>query len=164
MAVEIERKFRVADDAWREAVNGSPMHYRQGYLALSERAVVRVRLSGENRAWLCVKERKVGASRGEYEYPISDEDAHELLDLAVGTVIEKRRHLVAHAGHTWEVDEFLGANAGLVVAEIELASEEEPFARPRWLGAEVTGEERYYNAALALHPWSEWHSDTEEGE
>ncbi len=155
MAVEIERKFLVADDAWRDGVKCAPVYYRQAYLALGEKAVLRVRL-GEDKAWICVKERKVGVARGEYEYPIPVGDARELLDLAVGTVIEKRRHIVSCGGHEWEVDEFLGANAGLVVAEIELASEEEAFERPAWLGREVSADPRYYNAALALNPWREW--------
>lgn len=159
MAVEIERKFRVADAGWRSAARADPRLYKQGYLALSERAVVRVRLSDEGQAWLCVKERRVGATRGEFEYPIPARDASELLRLAAGTVIEKRRHLVDHAEHGWEVDEFLGANAGLVIAEIELAREDATFERPPWLGEEVTDDERYYNAALAFHPWREWQED-----
>jgi adenylate cyclase len=156
MALEIERKFLVSDERWRECGRAAPTLYRQGYLALSERAIVRVRVSGEGVAWLCVKERKVGAARAEYEYPIPLEDASELLSVAVGEVIEKRRNLVEHRGHTWEVDEFVGANAGLVVAEIELTDEDETFARPAWIGREVTEDERYYNAYLALHPWREW--------
>lgn len=155
MGVEIERKFLVAGEGWREAATRPPVRYRQAYIALGDKAVVRVRL-GEDRAWICVKERKVGVARGEYEYPIPADDARELLGLAEGTVIEKRRYLVSHAGHEWEVDEFLGANAGLVLAELELASADEAFARPSWLGKEVSADPRYYNAALALNPWREW--------
>lgn len=162
MAVEIERKFLVTADAWRDAADGSSEHYRQGYLALSERAVVRVRLSATGAAWLCVKERRIGARRGEYEYPIPAVDARELLGLAGERVVEKRRYLVSYAAKRWEVDEFLGANTGLVVAEIELRSETEAFEPPPWLGVEVTGEERYYNAALAFHPLREWLSGPEE--
>ncbi len=156
MAVEIERKFRVASGAWREAVRAPSVHYLQAYLAIAERAVVRIRIGNGEAAWLCVKERKVGAARGEYEYPIPVHDAHELLQLAAGEIIEKRRHIVEHGGHVWEVDEFGGANSGLVIAEIELAREDETFERPPWLGEEVTGDQRYYNAALALHPWRQW--------
>lgn len=157
MALEIERKFLVAGDGWRSRAKDEPFIYRQGYLALSEHAVVRVRLSvTENAARLCVKERRVGATRGEFEYTIPVPDAEELLTLATGGLVEKRRFLVPHDGHVWEVDEFSGANAGLVVAEIELESEDEVFARPAWLGGEVTGDERYYNAFLALNPWRDW--------
>lgn len=156
MGVEIERKFLVANDAWREGAERAFAYYRQGYLAYGEKAVVRVRIGGDDEAWICVKERRIGVSRGEYEYPIPANDARQLLGLAAGTVIEKRRHLVPHAEHRWEVDEFLGANAGLVLAEIELASEDEAFERPSWLGEEVSADPRYYNAALALNPWREW--------
>jgi adenylate cyclase len=162
MATEIERKFLVANDAWRERIGAPPVRYRQGYLALSSAAVVRVRLSDDARAWIGVKERKVGARRGEYEYPIPPADAAELLRLAVGALIEKRRYLVPHDGRNWEVDAFGGANAGLVIAEIELTRENEAFARPAWLGLEVTADERYYNAALALNPWREWESKSQE--
>lgn len=157
MAIEIERKFLVTSDEWRGQSEGKPRVFLQAYLALSERAVVRVRLD-ETRAaaWLCVKERKVGASRGEFEYPVPFADARPLLKLATGHVIEKRRFLVPCNGHVWEVDEFDDANAGLVVAEIELEREDEEFSPPTWLGEEVTGEERYYNASLALFPWRDW--------
>jgi adenylate cyclase len=157
MAIEIERKFLVTSEGWRPRSEDKPRVFRQAYLALSERAVVRVRLDETNAtAWLCVKERKIGASRGEFEYPVPLADGRALLKLATGHVIEKQRFLVPHNGHVWEVDEFDGANAGLVVAEIELEHEDEAFSRPAWLGEEVTGEERYYNASLALFPWRDW--------
>lgn len=156
MGVEIERKFLVGDESWRGAARGEPEHYRQGYLALTERASVRVRLGGDGSAWLGIKERRVGPVRAEFEYAIPADDAERLLELAAGCVIEKQRFRVAHGGLEWEVDEFLGANAGLVVAEIELEHEDSPFERPPWLGREVTAEAAYYNAALALHPWREW--------
>lgn len=155
MPVEIERKFLVAGDAWRNGVRRHE-HFRQGYLAGSESCSVRVRVGGEC-AWLGIKGRVCGASRPEYEYEIPLHDANEILDtLCVRGRIEKRRYWVPFAGHEWEVDEFLGSNAGLVVAELELDDEAEKFVRPPWLGHEVTQDGRYYNSSLAELPWCEW--------
>jgi adenylate cyclase len=161
MPLEIERKFLVTSDAWRAwAREVVPM--AQAYLndqaaidSGAQRTSVRVRIAGE-RAFLNIKSRELGHTRQEFDYPVPLEDARALLALCVGGLVEKRRHLVEHAGHLWEVDEFLGDNAGLVVAEIELAHADEPFERPAWLGAEVTDEPRYYNLALASHPYSRW--------
>ncbi|MCD7100085.1 CYTH domain-containing protein [Stenotrophomonas sp. MMGLT7] len=161
MALEIERKFLVTGDGWRAAAHAViPM--AQGYIndvgamdSGAQKASVRVRLQGEV-AFLNIKSRELGHTRQEFEYPIPVADARALLALCVGGLIDKRRHLVRHAGHLWEVDEFLGDNAGLVVAEIELGSADEAFDRPDWLGAEVTDESRYYNLALAAHPYSRW--------
>lgn len=155
MPLEIERKFLVRDDGWRaQASRSLPM--RQGYLgAEGGKASVRVRLEGEA-GKLNIKAAVLGTTRAEYEYDIPAADARALLDhLCVG-VLEKVRHWVTHAGHTWEVDEFAGGNAGLVTAEIELGDEGEAFERPGWLGAEVTHDRRYYNHALALQPYSTW--------
>ncbi|MDN5863597.1 MAG: CYTH domain-containing protein [Gammaproteobacteria bacterium] len=161
MAIEIERKFRVAGDAWRAVAEAGPKRYRQAYLAISDRAVVRVRVEkGAAAAWLCIKEHKVGAARAEFEYPVPTADARALLRLATGEVVEKYRHLAHVDGHVWEVDEFLGANAGLLVAEIELGTEDESFSRPDWLGAEVTRDERYYNANLAMTPFRDWEANS----
>jgi adenylate cyclase len=165
MAVEIERKFLVTDDGWRDAAHAVvPM--AQGYIndrdALdrgNQRASVRVRIAGDG-AWLNLKSRELGHTRQEFEYPIPLADGRALLALCVGGVIDKRRHLVRHGAHLWEVDEFLGDNTGLVVAEIELARPDERFERPSWLGAEVTDSARHYNLALAAHPYSQW-SDAE---
>jgi adenylate cyclase len=164
MGIEIERKFLVAGDGWREAAHAVvPM--AQGYLndlatvdSGAMRTSVRVRIAGDQ-AFLNLKSRELGHTRQEFDYPIPVEDARALLELCVGGVIEKRRHLVMHAGHEWEVDEFLGDNAGLVVAEIELDSADEAFARPRWLGVEATDAPRYYNLALASRPYSQWSED-----
>ncbi|APA71182.1 CYTH domain-containing protein [Janthinobacterium sp. 1_2014MBL_MicDiv] len=154
MGIEIERKFLLAGDAWRGL--GQPVLLRQGYLSSARERVVRVRIEGEQ-AMLTIKGANVGASRGEWEYPIPLADAIELLDgLCEQPLIEKYRHRIEHAGMVWEVDEFLGANAGLVVAEIELASEDQPFEKPDWIGAEVSGDARYYNANLIRHPFSQW--------
>ena len=155
MGVEIERKFLVRGDAWRATASRSlPM--RQGYLgAEGGKASVRVRLEGEA-GKLNIKAAVVGTTRAEFEYDIPAADARALLDgLCVG-VLDKVRHFVAHGGHTWEVDEFGGANDGLVIAEIELGHERESFERPDWLGDEVTQERRYYNHALALKPYTTW--------
>lgn len=154
MAKEIERKFLVRDASWRAGAAG--VAYRQGYLALEPRCTVRVRTGG-GRAWLTVKGRAVGITRDEYEYEIPAAEADDMLGaLCAGAVIEKTRYRVTHAGLTWEVDEFHGANAGLVVAEVELDDEEARVEVPPWAGAEVTHDRRYTNAALAQHPYSRW--------
>lgn len=161
MGIEIERKFLVTSDGWRAAAHRVvPM--AQGYLndlavvqSGAQKASVRVRIE-DDVAFLNIKSRELGTTRQEFELPLPVDDAHALLALCVGGRVEKRRHLVHHGGHLWEVDEFLGDNAGLVVAEIELDAADAPFARPDWLGAEVTDESRYYNLALASHPFSRW--------
>jgi adenylate cyclase len=164
MALEIERKFLVTGDGWRDAAH-AVLPMAQGYIndlgALDrgeQKASVRVRIQGEA-AWLNLKSRELGHTRQEFEYPVPLDDARALLALCVGGRIDKRRHLVRHEGHLWEVDEFLGGNAGLVVAEIELAAAGEKFVKPAWLGKEVTDAARYYNLALASHPWSVWTDD-----
>ena len=161
MPVEIERKFLVEGDAWRTGVRRREL-FRQGYLAGSELCSARVRVAGDL-AWIGLKGRVRGATRLEYEYGIPLHEGTEILDqLCAGGRIEKWRHWVPHAGHEWEVDEFLGDNAGLVVAELELEREDEPFERPSWLGAEVTHDTRYFNSCLASRPWGAW-PDSERG-
>lgn len=156
MAIEIERKFLVANDGWRAHVTTSH-RMRQGYLCgIDGKASVRVRIDG-NQVHLNIKSAVVGTSRAEYDYAIPADEGLEILGaLCVGQV-EKTRHLVVHQGHTWEIDEFEGENKGLVIAEIELKSVGESFAKPGWLGDEVTDERRYYNHALSLHPYRHWH-------
>jgi adenylate cyclase len=162
MAREIERKFRVRSDAWRAEVSRSTL-LRQGYLANTARASIRVRLDGEQ-ALLSVKGMERGMSRDEYEVPLAVADAREMLErLCEGIAIEKRRHIVVHEGSKWEIDEFLGENAGLVIAELELDSEQASFARPAWLGAEVTDEERYYNFRLSQKPYRHWPENLQAG-
>lgn len=164
MGIEIERKFTVRGDGWRTAaMRVQPM--AQGYLNEAgaiergtQHASVRVRIEGPS-AFLNIKSRQLGHSRQEFEYPVPVEDARQLLALCVGARVEKHRHYVRHGAHLWEVDEFLGDNAGLVVAEIELGSADEPFARPDWLGTEVTDVPRYYNLALAARPYAQWSRD-----
>ena len=152
MAVEIERKFLVAARDW--ATLGEGECYRQGYLA-RDPVTVRIRVAGE-RGYLTLKGRSTGISRSEFEYGIPLEDAEALLALCTTPLIEKTRYRIPHGQHVWEVDVFDGDNAGLVVAEIELASEDEPFQRPDWLGEEVSGDYRYSNSALAVTPYRQW--------
>jgi adenylate cyclase len=154
MPREIERKFLVKSDDWRRLAHRSE-RMSQGYLASGGRVSVRVRIAGDE-ARLNMKTARLGASRQEYEYPIPAADARELLALADGPLIDKTRHLVEHGGFEWEVDEFHGENAGLVVAELELTHEEEQFPRPPWLGVEVTQHARYYNSCLVQHPYRVW--------
>lgn len=156
MPTEIERKYLVVNSDWREQVEGKPQHLRQGYLALTERAVVRVRTANDERAWLCVKEHRIGPAHREYEYPIDVSHARELFDLCSGALIEKTRFRVPSGPHVWEVDEFHGANEGLILAEIELDAVDEPFELPTWTGREVTADRRFYNAGLTLMPWREF--------
>ena len=163
MGIEIERKFLVTGAGWRDHVVRS-VRMAQAYIndmaALREarqNASVRVRIAGDA-AFLNLKSREAGHTRQEFDYPIPVADAEALLALCVGGRIDKLRHYVHHAGHTWEVDEFAGDNAGLVVAELELASADEEFERPAWLGREVTDETRWYNLALAERPYSRWNA------
>ena len=164
MGIEIERKFLLAGDGWRNAAQRSePM--AQGYLndlamvdSGAMQVSVRVRIEGDA-AFLNMKSREAGPSRQEFDYPVPLADARALLALCVGGRIDKTRHYVEHRGHLWEIDEFHGDNAGLVVAEIELGSVDEAFAKPGWLGAEATHAQRYYNLALASRPYSQWRGD-----
>jgi adenylate cyclase len=156
VAKEIERKFLVVGDGWRAGARGVP--YRQGYLSAGADAccTVRARIAGE-RAFLTIKGRAVAGARDEYEYPIPVADAAEMLDrLCVGDCIEKVRYRIPFAGHTWEVDEFRGENAPLVVAEVELDRIDAAVALPPWVGLEVTEDPRYTNAALARQPYARW--------
>ncbi len=154
MPSEIERKFLVRGGGWR--AQGTPERYRQGYLRTAGPATVRVRIAGEH-GFLTIKGPTLGITRSEFEYEIPLADAQALLDtLCDRPQIEKLRYRIAAGAHTWEVDEFLGDNAGLVVAEIELGAEDEPFERPEWLGDEVTADPRYRNSALARRPYRSW--------
>lgn len=153
MPVEIERKFLVTNDSWRAF--GSARRIVQGYLSREPDRVVRVRLIGDG-GFITVKGRTTGISRAEFEYAIPVADAQELLSICVPTVIDKTRHEVEIAGFTWEIDEFHGDNAGLVVAEIELTATDTDFERPVWLGTEVSSDFRYTNSYLSEHPFSSW--------
>lgn len=152
MATEIERKFLVTGNGWRRP---HPRRLVQGYLNRDRQRTVRVRLDGEQ-GFLTVKGVTTGATRSEFEYAIPLADAEPLLALCDAPAVRKLRHAVMFAGMRWDVDEFLGDNAGLVVAEIELADESQPFARPAWVGEEVTRDPRYFNSNLATHPYATW--------
>ena len=164
MATEIERKFLVSGEGWRQQAH-AVIEMAQGYLnpvhALTtgeQKASVRIRLEGES-ARLNIKSCEPGHTRQEFEYPLPVADARQLLALCVGGMVHKRRHLVQVGLHLWEVDEFLGDNAGLVVAEIELDAADEVFVKPDWAAAEVTDQPRYFNVALADHPYCRWSSN-----
>ena len=161
MGIEIERKFLLASDDWRGAIERSEP-IAQGYLvgaqALrdgSARASVRARLAGEQ-AWLNIKAATLGIERAEFEYPIPASDARALLGTLCDGVLEKVRHHVRVDGVLFEIDEFLGNNAGLIVAEVELPAVDAPFPRPAWLGREVSALTRYYNVNLIAHPYRQW--------
>ncbi len=155
MALEIEHKFLLVNDGWREEVSHS-VYYKQGYLSSQPTSSVRVRIS-DSQAWLNIKSATIGNHRQEFEYEIPVNDANTILDdLCHKPLIEKIRHFVHRDQHIWEIDEFMGDNAGLIVAEIELAELEESFAKPSWVGAEVTADLRYYNNNLVKHPFKDW--------
>lgn len=154
MSVEIERKFLVRGDAWKSLAQGAAL--RQGYLSSHPERIVRVRIEGDA-AMLTIKGRTVGATRGEWEYPLPLEDAQRFLDeLCEKPIIDKVRYRIPYQGMIWEVDEFAGENTGLVVAEIELSAEDQVFAKPEWVGEEVTHDVRYFNANLLRKPYSTW--------
>ena len=154
MAVEIERKFLLKNDSWRDNVIRSHV-LKQGYLASSPLPTVRVRTS-DDKAFLTIKGRTEGISRVEFEYEIPSDEAIEMLKLSAQTPIEKTRYIVQANGHTWEIDVFEGSNAGLVLAEVELDSEDEKIELPDWIDIEVTSDPRYYNSALSKAPFSTW--------
>lgn len=164
MGTEIERKFLVQGDEWRTA---SPRCYWQGYLNQDPNRSARVRLvedSAGARAFMTVKGISRGASRVEFEYDIPPEDARQMLEgLCLHPLIGKDRHKVEYEGFVWEIDEFFGENAGLIMAEVELASEDQAAPIPPWIGAEVTGKTRYFNANLGSHPYSQWNEDEKAG-
>jgi len=154
MGSEIERKFLVVDQGWRKGA--SSVEIRQGYLSSVKERVVRVRTLGE-KAFLTIKGVTRGIRRSEYEYEIPLADAREMLDgLCEKPLIEKVRHTLQHGAHTWEVDEFLGDNAGLIVAEVELTHEEAEVELPPWAGQEVSDDPRYFNASLIKAPYKTW--------
>lgn len=155
MATEIERKFLLVSDEWRALVSRSEA-FRQGYLSSSKRASVRVRIA-DDKATLNIKGMTLGVQRPEYEYAIPLSDATELLDQLCGRpLIEKTRHFVEFGGKLWEIDEFHGDNAGLIVAEVELDASDEVITLPTWAGQDVSHLERYYNVRLTQYPYSQW--------
>jgi CYTH domain-containing protein len=154
MGTEIERKFLLASDEWRTLTEG--VLYRQGYLSSDKERTVRVRVI-DRQGYLTVKGAGVGNSRQEFEYEIPLQDAEEMLnELCIKPLIEKKRYTIEYNGCTWEIDEFLGENSGLIIAEIELESEEQSFDLPAWIGREVSGDPRYFNSNLAENPYCDW--------
>jgi adenylate cyclase len=154
MALEIERKFLLKDDSWKSQVVRSHV-LKQGYLASSPGPTVRIRTSDQS-AFLTIKGKTTGISRVEFEYEVPMEEALELLKLSANTPIEKTRHIVKANGHVWEIDVFEGANFGLVLAEVELQSEDEQIVLPSWIGIEVSDDPRYFNSYLSEYPFSNW--------
>jgi len=155
MAIEIERKFLVDLNKWKSFSKPSGDFYRQGYIVTNPEKTIRVRLT-EKTAFLTIKGISEGASRAEFEYEIPTEDAQELLDSFAISNIEKRRYTLEFEHKIWEVDEFLGENEGLIVAEIELNDENEAFVKPDWIVEEVTGQKKYYNSQLSTFPFKKW--------
>lgn len=153
MALEIERKFLVKKELWKPG--GEGVRIAQGYLCSDPERTVRVRLKGD-RGYLTVKGKNEGISRREFEYEIPQEDAEAMLGLCGDSVIDKVRYLEPMGQHLWEVDVFQGENLGLLLAEIELKHEDEPFSKPQWLGDEVSGDPRYYNSNLSQSPYRSW--------
>ncbi len=156
MSIEIERKFLVKDDSFKEDAY-QRNYIKQGFLNSDKERVVRVRIKDE-KGFLTVKGKSndSGTSRFEWEKEISKAEANDLMNLCEKGIIEKYRYLVNSGNHVFEVDDFLGDNLGLIVAEVELTSENENYIAPIWLGEEVTGKEEYYNSNLSKKPYSEW--------
>lgn len=157
MGTEIERKFLVSGSAWRKP---DPTYFCQGYLNRDKHRTVRVRIAGSC-GILTIKGLTTGSLRPEFEYEIPIDDAKELLALCDGPIVEKYRHIVEDGGLKWDVDEFLGDNKGLVIAEVELESEDQVFEIPDWAGIEVTDDSRYFNSNLAMNPYNSWARSTD---
>ena len=154
MGTEIERKFLVRDDSFRSLAQGT--RYRQGYLNSVKERVVRVRTI-DDKGFLTIKGITTGATRAEYEYEIPLKEAEAMLDeLCEQPLIEKNRYKIAHKGFIWEVDEFFGENQGLIFAEVELESEDQPYDKPEWITDEVTGDPKYFNSNLIQNPYKNW--------
>ena len=154
MAKEIERKFLVKGDAWRALAQGT--HYRQGYLNSVKERTVRIRTINE-KAFLTIKGPTIGVTRQEYEYEIPHADCVQMLEhLAEKPIIEKNRYKIPHEGLIWEIDELLGVNAGLIVAEVELSDENQVFNKPEWIGEEISADPRYFNSNLVKNPYTTW--------
>jgi adenylate cyclase len=155
MGVEIERKFLVDREKWHRLAKPTGTHYRQGYLLNNDHRTIRVRVT-DKQGYITLKGAASGITRKEYEYKIPVEDGIELLDGFDAPEIKKIRYRIKFAGKLWEVDEFLGNNEGLVMAEIELKQENDHFKKPDWVTDEVSDDERYYNSYLSKHPYKKW--------
>ncbi len=155
MGLEIERKFLVVNDGWRSSVESEAV-LKQGYLTAQKDLAIRVRIDGDQ-SQLNIKGGTAGIKRSEYEYAIPRQDAEEILaHLVSGSLIDKTRYRVRCGDHLWDLDVFHGENEGLVMAEIELEREDEPFEMPDWAGDEVSDDPRYFNANLITHPYRDW--------
>jgi adenylate cyclase len=153
--MEIERKFLVNKEKWCSIEKSCGISYIQGYLTIDEEKVIRVRIAGD-KGFLTIKGKTETFSHPEYEYSIPADDARELIQQYTSSRVEKVRTRIPVGNHVWEVDEFLGENEGLLMAEIELETPEEVFEMPEWAGEEVTGDNLYYNAYLSLNPFQTW--------
>lgn len=160
MAFEIERKFLVRGDVWRTLAS-QRSKIRQGYLSTSDKASIRVRIRDDKNATLTIKSQRSALRRMEFEYPVPLLEAEAMISLRQGSAIEKIRHVVPWGDLQWEIDVFLGSNAGLVIAEIELRNEQQDISLPDWIGTEVTGQTDYYNSALVMRPYCMWPHDFE---
>lgn len=155
MPLEIERKYLVNKEIWQETKKPKGMFFRQGYLLTDPNKTIRVRVT-DTKSYLTIKGLSIGATRPEFEYEIPKDEAEQLLDMFAISDLTKIRYKVLFNNKLWEVDEFLGNNMGLIVAEIELESEDEAFDLPNWVEKEVTGENKYYNSNLSLFPYKNW--------
>lgn len=155
MGIEIERKYLLDIDQWNALEKPAGHYLRQGYLSTDPTKTIRVRVT-DTKGWITIKGLSVGASRAEFEYEIPQQEATELLDMFAIAGLTKIRYKIDYNGMVWEVDEFLADNLGLIVAEIELKDELQLFDIPGWISLEVTGEEKYYNSNLSIHPYNKW--------
>ncbi len=155
MNIEIERKFLVVSELWQKLEKPAGEYLIQGYLGIDVHKTIRVRVAG-SKAFMAVKGKAINITRQEYEFEIPLKIASELIKNFAETIIEKLRHIIIYRGKTWEVDEFLGDNEGLLIAEIELNSEDERFQLPEWIGREVSHDTRYFNSNLSKYPYKNW--------
>lgn len=155
MGVEIEKKFLIKKDLW-EKVKADGTLYRQGYMLKDADKTIRIRTIENDNGYITIKGKTKGFSRPEYEYSIPLQEAEELLEKFCEAIVEKKRYKVKVAGKLWEVDEFLGDNEGLLLAELELKNETETFDLPEWIDKEVTNDQRYYNSQLSVNPYKNW--------
>lgn len=158
MGIEIEKKYLVKKEIWQRSAKGTGSLYRQGYLLTDPDKTMRVRIANQ-KGYLTIKGKQVGPTRLEYEYEIPEKDARELLGKFTGSEIIKIRYKVTYSGKVWEVDEFEGDNSGLIIAEIELKHDTEPYDLPPWVGAEITSEMKYTNSSLSKNPFNLWKSE-----
>jgi CYTH domain-containing protein len=156
MGIEIEKKFLVKEDLWDKVKKEEGTLYRQGYMVREENKTIRIRLIEGDKGYITIKGKARGFSRPEYEYPIPEKDAEELLNNFCDAIVSKKRYKIKIDGQLWEIDEFLEDNEGLIVAELELKDEADQFNLPEWIDREITGNPRYYNSELSVNPFKNW--------